>query len=82
MVRDRDPYGSATDGDGLGGADHAVEHLDSEGDLATLGGPAAGTELGPDQVLVATRGGFGLASARGGMTTSGGDPGCRAAAAQ
>ncbi len=114
-----DPHGSASDGDRLGGADHAVEHLDSEGDLAVLSGPAAGTELGPDQVLVAAHGGFGLialavlgrplpadavpfgqeldmmvaralpiritcaqpASARGGMTTSIGNPGYRAAAA-
>ena len=55
-----DPHGSAADRDGLGVTDHAVEHLDSEGDLAVLSGPAAGTQLGPDQVLVAARGGFSL----------------------
>ncbi len=27
--RDPDPHGSASDGNRLGGADHAVEHLDS-----------------------------------------------------
>ena len=53
-----DPQGSASDGDGLGGADHAVEHLDSEGDLAVLSGPATGPQLGPDQVLGALHGGF------------------------
>ena len=55
-----DPHGSAADADGFGFADHAVELLDSEGDLAVLSGPAAGTQLGSDQVLVAPHGGFGL----------------------
>ena len=55
-----DPRGSAADGNGLGFADHAVEHLDSEGDLAVLGRSAAGTELGPDQVLVAAHRRFGM----------------------
>ena len=32
--RGLDPQDSASDRDGLGGADHAVEHLDSEGDLS------------------------------------------------
>ena len=55
-----DPHGSAADADGFGFADHAVELLDSEGDLAVLSGPATGTQLGADQVLVAAHGGFGL----------------------
>lgn len=53
------------DRDGLGGVDHAVERLDSEGEIANLSGanlsgPATGMGLGPDQVLVATHGGFGV----------------------
>ncbi len=62
--RDPDPHGSASDGNRLGDADHAVEHLDSDGDLAMLTGPAAGTQLGPDQVLVAAHGRFGCKSAQ------------------
>lgn len=55
-----DPQSSASDGDGPSGSGHTVEHLDTDGDLAMLSGPAAGTELGSDQVLVASHGGFGL----------------------
>ena len=51
---------SARDADGLCVADHAVEHLDSQGDLATLTGATAGSELGPDQVLIAAHGGSGV----------------------
>ncbi len=43
-----DPHGSAADGDGLGLADHAVEHLGGECDLAVLIGPTASLQLGPD----------------------------------
>ena len=47
------PHGSATDGNGLRFADHAVECLNGKGDFAKLSGPAASAQLGPDQVLVA-----------------------------
>ena len=45
-------------GEGLRFADHAVEHLDSEGDLAVLTKLGLGARLGADQVLVSAHGGF------------------------
>lgn len=44
---------------GLGFADHAFEHLDSEGDLTLVAGISAGAELGPDQVLMTADRGLG-----------------------
>lgn len=38
IERASDPPASAADGNGHGGAGHAVEHLDGEGDLAQLSG--------------------------------------------
>ena len=46
------------DGDGLGGADHAIEHLEREGSLGPLAGQATGAQLGADQALVSADGGF------------------------
>jgi hypothetical protein len=46
------------DGDGLGGADHAIEHLEREGSLGPLAGRATGAQLGADQALVPADGGF------------------------
>ncbi len=53
-----DPPGSAADGDGLGFADHAVEYLDSEGDLAQLSGSYASAQLGADQMFITAHCGF------------------------
>src|SRR5438270_4758068 len=46
-------------GDWLGLADHAVEHLDGEGDLTSLTGKGACAELGPDQMFIPADRGLG-----------------------
>jgi hypothetical protein len=53
-----DPDGSVADGNWLGGADRAVERLNSEGDLALLTGPGLGAQLEADQVFIPKHGRF------------------------
>jgi hypothetical protein len=59
-----DPWRSVcADGDRLSGLDHAVEHVDDDGDLSSLAWQGPRAELGADQMLVSAHGGLSVVAA-------------------